>query len=470
MATIFGTAGNDTLAATARFDELFGLAGNDRLTTTFSDVNLSGGTGDDWLRASSTGVKDEFGTIEATGTLSGDNGNDMILSFASLFSSTLNHGDPTAYQSAYNLVGGTGNDTLHSASNINVHTGQQDFISVDDFLRGDDGNDDLSSISHVSTDDRTILELDLSGGQGDDHLSASATLSVTGDLGNRATVFLSLDGGSGNDILQAHSSNASETGSAQYSSYLEGGSGNDHIIVDSRDTGGTGGFESVYINAGTGNDCAIIHCAATSGDSAEIDISVFGDDFRDFLGAGGDDLINIDATVNAPQGIISIAGYGQAGNDRILASATTHNATDTVSLTLGGGGGNDFVSGKIVAPAGTGSQHLYGDDGNDQLIAQGGNNNQLEGDRGNDTATGSSNADLFYQDYSSMADGVKDRDVITNYSKAEGDKLALPNGIHDVASWMVTGHDTQLTLVGDHDVLVLKNVVVTDLAHDILFA
>jgi len=470
MATIFGTAGNDTLAATARFDELFGLAGNDRLTTTFSDVSLSGGAGNDWLRASSTGVKDEFGTIEATGTLSGDNGNDMLLSSASLFSSTLNHGDPTGYLSAYNLVGGTGNDTLHSASNINVHTGQQDSIRVDDFLRGDDGNDDLSSVSRVSTDDSTNLALKLSGGQGDDHLSASATVSVTGDLGNRAGMLLDLDGGSGNDVLQAHSSNVSENGSAVTISYLEGGSGNDHIIIDNVDTGGTGAFESATINAGTGSDCATVHCSATSGDSAEIDISVFGDDFRDFLGAGGNDLINIDATVNAPNGTISIVGYGQAGNDRILASATAHNTTDTVSLTLGGGSGNDFVSGKIVAPDGTGSQHLYGDEGNDHLIAQGGNNNQLEGDQGSDTVTGSSNADLFYQDYSSMADGVKDRDVITNYSKAEGDQLALPNGIHDVASWTVTGHDTQLTLVGDHDVLVLKNVVVTDLAQDILFA
>jgi Ca2+-binding RTX toxin-like protein len=92
---------------------------------------------------------------------------------------------------------------------------------------------------------------------------------------------------------------------------------------------------------------------------------------------------------------------GMAGNDR-----------------LSGGSGRDRLEG------GSGFDRLFGGSGADRLIG-GGGNDRLTGGTGRDTLTGNSGADRFV--FASAADAGKgsNRDVITDFSRSQGDRIDL---------------------------------------------
>jgi Ca2+-binding RTX toxin-like protein len=92
---------------------------------------------------------------------------------------------------------------------------------------------------------------------------------------------------------------------------------------------------------------------------------------------------------------------GNAGNDR-----------------LSGGSGNDRLEG------GSGADQLSGGTGADRLIG-GGGNDRLTGGTGRDTLTGNSGADRFV--FASAADAGKgsNRDIITDFSRSQGDRIDL---------------------------------------------
>jgi Ca2+-binding RTX toxin-like protein len=422
---VYGNGGNDLLNGGRGNDYLDGGIGNDILIVRAGSDELHGGAGNDWLQAevkgSAAAVPGEF--VAAT-MLSGDEGHDHLLSTTTFKPSTL---DPNyvSYTATNTLDGGAGNDWMRSASVVDVHAGG---VFVFDTLSGGDGNDHLSGVSSLALQGRALQAIILDGGTGADCLNAAAIVDndASPDSDDAVWTLLGLEGGAGNDRLNL-SCLSKSTASAEFSANASGGTGSDWISV-------TGLLDAASrINAS---------------------VRVFGDDRPgDSVppAEGGNDVITIDLTLQADSASIEVLADGGKGDDYILSS--------------------------LKAPDGGGPMELQGGAGNDRLIAEGGNENLLHGGAGSDRMTGSSDLDYFTFTFgdvlgnpAEMADGQRDRDVITNYSKAEGDQIDLPNGIADVFAWDVTGSSTRLTLVGDHDVIVLQGLLVTDLANDVIFA
>ncbi len=112
-----------------------------------------------------------------------------------------------------------------------------------------------------------------------------------------------------------------------------------------------------------------------------------------FAGAGNDTLKG---------GIDNDRFNGEAGGDKLY-----------------GGKGNDTLKGDA------GNDHLQGDDGNDVLVG-GDGHDTLNGGIGKDTLTGGAGKDMFI--FKSLRDSTVDalgRDVIKDYSRAQGDKIDL---------------------------------------------
>lgn len=114
---------------------------------------------------------------------------------------------------------------------------------------------------------------------------------------------------------------------------------------------------------------------------------------------------------------------GGSGDD-LLIGADVSGSGDTIS----GGGGNDFIygfDGTDTLNGGPGGDTIYGGYGVD-TIDGGAGPDKIYGGPDVDTMTGSGSADTFYFNLS-LASGVGsgNRDVITDFSHAEGDVLAF---------------------------------------------
>lgn len=106
-----------------------------------------------------------------------------------------------------------------------------------------------------------------------------------------------------------------------------------------------------------------------------------------------------------------------------------------------GTGGSDAVDGRggnDILDGGEGNDRLIGGKGNDILRGQGGNdtliggagNDLLQGYEGSDTLTGGRGADTFWWYWNN---NTGDSDVITDFNRAEGDKIHLPSSRVDIA-------------------------------------
>ncbi len=157
---------------------------------------------------------------------------------------------------------------------------------------------------------------------------------------------LELNGGSGNDTLEAGGGQA----------VLHGGAGNDTLIASAADAQLFGDDDNDTLQGGEGDD------ALDGGLGADILNGGAGDDALD--GGAGEDTLD-----------------GGAGNDTLQGSDQND--------TLRGGVGNDNLEG------GAGNDTLQGGDGNDLLKGQGGED-VLDGDAGNDTLLGGTENDVLH--------------------------------------------------------------------------
>lgn len=130
-----------------------------------------------------------------------------------------------------------------------------------------------------------------------------------------------------------------------------------------------------------------------------------GDGNDTLLGEGGDDIL-----------------YGGAGNDRLF-----------------GGVGDDILYG------GDGDDSLFGEEGNDRLYG-GAGDDRLQGGLGDDILTGGEGADLFAFVHADLV-GPYSTDVITDFSSAEGDRIAL----HGVDANIHTAADDKFVFLGTKD-------------------
>ncbi len=388
----YGAAGKDTLYGEAGNDELFGGASNDR---------LDGGTGNDTM---DDGAGNDIYVI--------DSANDVVVEaekagtdtlWSSLLSIDLadfaNVENITLIETAYRAFGDDGNNVL----------------------RGNEGNNQLF------------------GGAGKDRLFGGAGAD-------------NLYGGAGNDYL--HAGPAGDTFEQMY-----GGAGRDTYIISSS-------THRVAENEGDGYD--VIRASVTynlswvsgTGTQRVERLVLTGRDAIDGIGSSADDMIN----GNRAENVL----YGSGGDDSLYGAS----GADTLSGGAGddrmfGGSGNDlyyvgsaddfvseranrgidtvyveYVSYTLTANVenlvfinwgsrtGTGNSldnRLLGSDKmtSETLLGKAGNDT-LNGMLAKDTLTGGTGADVFeFTDASHSGVNFNRRDVITDLSKSDGDKIDL---------------------------------------------
>lgn len=199
-------------------------------------------------------------------------------------------------------------------------------------------------------------------------------IDVDGPAGERVVpLFLSqlggadhLFGGDRNDSFSSYGGQDVVSGRGG-SDYIDGGKGGDRLY---------GGASLDHLYGGDGDD--------TLNGGADADY---------VLGGNGHDVI-----------------HGGAGDDR---------STFFSISGLFGGTGHDTIHG------GAGHDLLEGGDGRDSL-AGGAGQDTLIGDAGKDVLTGGAGADTFaFRQASDTTTGLKGRDIITDFNRSHGDKIAF---------------------------------------------
>ena len=387
---IEGTAGDDRLEGTAEFDRLFGLAGNDTLLGYAGNDLLDGGTGEDTMTG---GMGDDEYYV--------DTPLDQVVELA-----------------------GEGRDTVFTSVNLRIsaekHANIEVFVLVGDATRliGDDRANEL----HANDGLASLFK----GGGGIDTIYGSAF----GDI---------ILGGSGNDRMI-------------------GGAGDDFYYVDRAgdlvDENADGGIDEVRSSVDY-----TMHAHVEN-------LRLFGPDGR--VGIGN----TLDNVMRAGQGPASLSGM--EGNDTLIGS--------TAGDTLDGGEGDDVVSGlagEDELQGGAGDDLLLGGDQNDVLLGQDGNDTLrgqenrdtlvggagddrlyggaqvdelfgghgsdiLSGGTGRDTLSGGTGEDLFLFDDGETGNTLASADIVTDFSRIEGDKLRL-EAIDAIAG----GEDDAFAFIGD---------------------
>jgi trimeric autotransporter adhesin len=340
-ASINGGAGNDTITGGASGDTLNGAAGDDI---------LAGGDGSDTLR-----IEDGNGTITvntATGLATGTerNGSDQIAGFEryDLFGQTINFIGSSASETVQGsgtnvtLEGGAGNDTYiltqavatiieavdgGTLDRVFVSTSFTQPLNVEflGFVFGANGNFNLTGNVQNNTINGNNGNNILRGEDGDDVITAAG--------GNDVVL-----GGNGNDIINGDAGD----------DILAGGDGNDTL------TGGAGANQ--YIG-GIGNDIYIVAAATTA--------EAVGNTLFEAAGEGLDE-------VRVTLGVFSLDWFGSSELERLTA---TDNGNHGALI------GNAFGN---VITGGTGTDELFGRDGNDILNGGSGAANAMYGQQGDD--------------------------------------------------------------------------------------
>ena len=236
-------------------------------------------------------------------------------------------------------------------------------------------------------------KIDVSGGDGDDTLSAGGKAKVLGDSGNdtmsAAGSRCSLFGGTGNDTL---SLNTNFTDAASTAARIDGGGGINSLtlILGSVSSTIRADFSKTTVtfdNGLTVSDCEIVN----------------------YNGGFGIDIIT--SSANAKGAKVNIVSGG-SGNDKLTAA--------DAGATLDGGYGDDQLKG------GTGNDILKGGFGGNDSLLGGSGKDLLTGGIGKDAMQGGLDADRFIYTYWAES-GTTDltRDVISDFKRAQGDKIDL---------------------------------------------
>lgn len=387
--SLIATSGNDTVLADAvrgtvavngmpvtGFEMISGGDGNDRLqgSSNFGDVFQ--------LTPSGVAMANVGGVIfNGFETLSGAGGNDsFVIGDGAVFGGVLDGGagiDVLSFSTSL-----TSRSVTLTSSSTAGFSGREEslgssFLAVESMIGGS-GSDTLSGLNVNAT-------WDLAGKQYKDLSASSAKIlrwdafenfvggtKVDSFIGATGLIPLSLNGGAGNDLLDASAALASMTliggdgddtlRSGRGDDVLDGGNGNDRLLANAGDDLliGGGGFDN--LDAGDDNDTL---------DGGAGDDSLFGSLGNDRLsGGGGNDLLD--------GGDGDDVLFGQLGNDVLRA-----------------GRGNDQLSG------GAGNDSLLGQEGNDTLVGSSGLDT-LDGGVGNDVLAPRSGAGTAENDVATV--------------------------------------------------------------------
>ena len=427
MATINGTAGNDTLVGTASTDIISGLGGNDRLQGSGGNDSVLGGAGNDFV----------FGN-DGTDWVEGGAGNDNIgggggqdsfvfreagSTTADVFNDFSSGWDNIQLDAAFfTTLGAAGQFTsgdarFWSSSTGTAHDADDRILyntSTRQLWYDADGNGSgaalligtLNTGATVSASDIRVFGAPAGGG-GQTINGTSGNDSLVGGPGNDT-----INGLAGDDTLRGLSGNDSLDG-GEGDDVLDGGEGDDTLINASGfDTvDGGAGFDTEITSggvAGAGIERMILRGYAdvgeTNGHGNELDNTIIdegaGVGFLDGMG-GNDSLIggsgvnffgfsgNLSGSSDA-YGHDSVDGGG--GIDRM--SFSGNSAAVTVDFRAGTVTGGSTVSASVTF---VNVEGALGTQFNDVMIA-GDSGDELGGYSGNDTLTGGAGDDQLSGD------------------------------------------------------------------------
>lgn len=385
---LFGNDGNDTINGGAGVDTLIGGAG--------ADVLIGGSDFGDMLNYASSSARIHvsltFGAM-TTGRF-GDAEGDSLFGFTDVVGTNF---DDIIQDTIYYAVAGRGND------NRFYGLGGNDILIANggnDLAYGGDGNDRL--FLGYGNDQGY-------GGRGDDF--------VTGGPGDDWQV-----GGTGNDTLSGDAGNDVLLGEAGTDRLL-GGEGRDTLRggagADVLEGGGQAGDMVSYVDSPAYVNIGLFYGHTINGISGDAEGDLI-TGFTDVVGSAFDDVINDQHAFAIADGLNDNRFYGGDGNDWLVGNG----GNDTIY----GGNGNDAIY------LGYGNDLGYGGAGNDKLT-DGPGNDSLYGGLGDDTfsmgvgadlLTGGAGADDFQFGRNGSATGTEEnRITITDFSRAEGDRLDM---------------------------------------------
>ena len=448
MATITGTAGNNTLTDTAGDDTIDAQGGNDTITVTSGRDTVDGGTGLDLL----------------------------TVSYAALTVAIMNNGE-----GQFNEASGLGatSVTFSNIERFNVSTGSSDdtirtFVrnsfsdsivtSGNDLINGGAGNDRLAGGGGNDF---------IRGGTGDDILDGEGSLTgvfdgsvqtltftgndrLLGDAGND-----SLFGGSGDDTLEGGTDNDFLDGDAYAFIATDGSLFGSGVVITPTNVDGSVGTHNDTLLSGTGNDTLVSRFGTdtadggTGNDTLRVDYSAattaFVNQGQNGFGNGAgasvtfSDIENFDVRSGSANDIIRTffrqdpnSGVILSGNDTVNAGAGNDRvgAGDGADIIYGGEGndsldGDGALVGKVGGFGGSRMTWVFsGDDmvfgeGGDDMLAGGLGSDMLDGGTGNDTLYGDAYA-FFYND--GTAFGGQDTFFPTDVDPNVGTNVDTLNG------------------------------------------
>ena len=363
-----GTAAADALAGTAGAEQLVGLGGNDTLTGAGGNDTVDAGTGDDLLRASVADGDDAYVGGEGVDTYT--LGATAAAAIVDLRAGTATSAD-------------TGLDTLAGVENVTGGSGADLFVMAQDDVRnvitGGAGSDTVDygsasaalsvtlnggSLATVNGSGTSALTADQIAGV-ENFTSGSGNDTLRGDANaNR------LDGGAGNDELQASLNDGNDV--------HVGGEGVDTYSLAATAAGATVNFRTgTSTSAQTGTD-SLISIENVVGSTASDSFLMAQDEVRNVIQGGtGTDTADYASSTNN----LSVALNG-AALATVIGSGSTTLASDQIAgvENFVGGSGNDTLRGDTL------TNRLDGGAGNDLFEgAEGDGNDILIGGAGEDT-------------------------------------------------------------------------------------
>jgi Ca2+-binding RTX toxin-like protein len=401
MATITGTAGDDTLFSTAGNDTITGLGGVDTvsyanmLSRVSVNLGLAGvaqntlGGGVDTLISIENVIGSAFNDIlyaanAGGGALYGGNGDDTI--YASAGADTIDGGAGTNWADYYlgGITAGVTVDLTKQGSVQDTGGGGLDLLNNIQNIQGSSFDDLLIGDAHNNNLQGRVGDDTLDGGAGDDVLNGGPGVNTAtyADATSAVNVSLAITtaqntGGAGSDTLgniqNLVGSNFSDvlTGDGN-NNYLNGGAMEDTLYGGAGDDTLNGGAGGDHMYGGTGID-TLTYADAIG--SITMNLSLSG---AQNTGASGFDVVaQIENLIGSPFDD-SLTGTGGAN-------------------TIYGGDGDDTIQG------GGGNDVLFGDTGKD-LIKGGSGDDTITGGGGSDTIQGGVGADHFV--YTGIAESL----------------------------------------------------------------
>lgn len=240
-----------------------------------------------------------------------------------------------------------------------------------------------------------------------------------------------LNGGDGNDVLEGGADDDILSGDADQD-YLLGGAGNDEYHYDLGDghdiirENGTGtGNDDDRIIFGAGIDSGDLTISRYKDSSVLIDIdtgtqtgSIYIENQLNYAAGGGHvELIEFDDASTLDLTALDFTLTGTSGDDKLYGA---HGKSASGSDTIYGGDGNDIIYGHAPNETDTEENWLYGQNGNDDLYG-GAGVDLIEGGAGDDYLSGGAGDDV-------LEGGVGDDE----YSGGSGDDTYIYISGHDV--------------------------------------